>query len=167
VTTEAKITVTPTDRTGWRSGPWDGEPDRAEWRDEATELPCLAKRSRLGSWCGYVAVPPGHPWHGVDYDDLEGTEVHGGLTFAGECSPEHGICHVPAEGESADVWWLGFDCAHAWDLVPGLETMLDQVDDRLHSRGVWSDYREINIYRDLDYVKAECAQLAAQVATAT
>lgn len=125
----------------WGAGPWDEEPDRVEWRDEATGLPCLALRhERLGHWCGYVAVPPGHPAHGRGYDDVP-AEVHGGLTYAEKC---HGqVCHKPAPGEPEDAWWLGFDCAHGWDLSPGL-------------------YRSA-LYRDLPYVQAECAALARQL----
>jgi hypothetical protein len=49
--------------------------------------------------------------------------VHGGLTFADSCSDEvredgGGICHIPYPGRPADVWWLGFDCAHCDDLSP-------------------------------------------------
>lgn len=70
---------------------------------------CLIRRTNIGIWCGYVAVPPGHPWHGKHYDAVD-ADVHGGLTYAEPCSGE--ICHVPQPGESDDVWWLGFDCGH-------------------------------------------------------
>lgn len=142
------------DRTGWPSGPWDGEPDRVEWRDETTGVPCLAQRGPLGAWCGYAAVPPGHSWHGADYDDVPAT-VHGGLTYADRCRPAVGICHVPRPGEPADVWWLGFDCAHAWDVVPGIL----QYSPALYDRGDGT-------YRDLNYVRAECTALAGQIAAA-
>ena len=53
------------DRDGWDAGPWD---DRARQgpvaRRRATDLDCLAVRNQHGSWCGYVGVAPGHPWHG-------------------------------------------------------------------------------------------------------
>ena len=51
------------DRSDWLPGPWDDEPDRVEWRDEATGLPCLLRRGSpfIGVWCGYVALPPDHP----------------------------------------------------------------------------------------------------------
>lgn len=39
--------------------------------------------NRMGYRCGYVRIPAGHPWHGLDYDDVEPCPVvHGGLTFA-------------------------------------------------------------------------------------
>jgi len=141
------------DRTGWESGPWDDEPDRAEWVDETTGYPCLAKRNHFGVWCGYVAVPPGHPLHGAGYDTPD-VSVHGGLTYAAPCQA-HGpddadsaICHVPDPGEPEDVWWLGFDCGHWNDYHPdfGADPFRDGT------------------YRSLDYVRTECANLAAQLA---
>jgi hypothetical protein len=53
------------DKSTWGDGPWMTEPDRVEWRHAG--LPCLALRNQMGVWCGYAAVPPGHPWHGVHY----------------------------------------------------------------------------------------------------
>jgi hypothetical protein len=162
------ITVEAVDRASWPPGPWDNEGDREEWRDETTGLVCIAKRNRMGAWCGYVGVPPGHPWHGVppghpwhgiDYNDPD-IDVHGGLTYANSCSPEIGICHVPRPGEPEDLWWLGFDCAHAWDVVPSL------LSTRIRTVvGDLLDFPE-NRYRDLGYVRSECASLASQVAAA-
>lgn len=31
----------------------------------------------------------------------------------------YGACHVPAEGDPDDVWWLGFDRAHLHELSRG------------------------------------------------
>lgn len=153
-----------TSRRSWRlrierssplpTGPWDYEPDRAEWRDEDTGLPCLARRGPLGQWCGYVAVPPGHPWHGADYDALP-VDVHGGLTFAAPCDESAGICHAPRPGEPGDVWWLGFDCAHLGDLVPGMVRL-----------NLPPFPGSSEVYRPLAYVRRECAELARQVAAA-
>lgn len=132
-------------RAEWTSGPWDAEPDRAQWRDEATGLPCLAVRNaHLGYWCGYVAVPAGHPAHGKNYEAVD-VSAHGGLTYSDACSGD--ICHVPAAGEPDDVWWLGFDCAHADDLMPGCSVGMAKY----------------GTYRTLDYVKAQCADLAQQL----
>jgi hypothetical protein len=105
----------------------------------------------LGNWCGYVAVPPSHPDHDADYSDVP-VDVHGGLTYGARCDgdEEDGICHVPHGGEPADVFWLGFDCAHYSDLVPEVEAY--GVKDPTAT------------YRDLDYVRAETNGLAEQLA---
>lgn len=146
---------------GWPSGEWDGEPDKVQWRDEATGMACLAVRNRrAGNWCGYVGVSPEHPLHGKGYDEAGIFEVHGGLTFADECQPaedeSQGICHVPEPGEPDHVWWFGFDCAHAWDFSPYDKKM--EI-ERGYPFTIMSDQE----YRRLDYVKAECRGLAAQL----
>ena len=66
-----------------------------------------------------------------------------------EDDKERGICHVPGPGEPDDVWWFGFDCAHFHDRAPAMERDLS-----LPSAS----------YKTLDYVRAECASLARQLA---
>jgi hypothetical protein len=106
------------DKSTWGSGPWQSEPDRVDF--VAHGFACLALRNdRLGQWCGYVGVGPDHPFHGRSHDEIDGEiEFHGGLSYAGAC--EGYICHVPAPGMPADVWWLGGDFAHVRDHAPGL-----------------------------------------------
>lgn len=89
------------DKSSWKYG--QGEPDKVQWKDEATGFDCLIVRNFGGALCGYVGVHTEHPAHGVHYNDLEfNAEVHGGLTFSGRCQhsedPAKGICHIPAEG---------------------------------------------------------------------
>lgn len=139
-------------------GPWMDEPDKAHWVDEATGLDCLIHRGPLGALCGYVGVPRTHPFHGRDYDQVDvDVEVHGGLTYAALCQEDtedegHGICHVPLPGRDPEVWWLGFDCGHSQDIIPG---MLFMEGMGFESRGS---------YKDFDYVKAEVEKLARQLA---
>ena len=141
------------DKTEWGPGPWQDEPDKVQWQDEATGLPCLAVRvPDTGHWCGYVGVSGGHPLFHVSYQDYDRVDVrvHGGLTFSDACShgPEdRAICHVPEPGQSDDVWWFGFDCAHHMDFGPGMTIHGVRNGD----------------YRTLAYVKEQCASLAAQL----
>jgi hypothetical protein len=157
------------DRTGWQAGPWDDEPDVKFWAHQGLE--CAVARNQFGAWCGYVKVPEDHPWHGLSYSDrdprsevgyferlwlaLRGKEperkmdweysleakvdVHGGLTYGARGH------HMLGDG-----WWLGFDCAHAGDLAPGMVSY----------GATWPDER----YRDLSYVMDETEKLAKQVA---
>lgn len=144
-----------------------------------------------GHRCGYVEVPEGHPWHGLDYDaevdgslDLEQTledayenhgvvnvflaavsggerstldllvKVHGGLTYARDRL-------AGVEGKS---WWLGFDCAHAWDAkdesimserLLALEREMAAKFPRDEDQRVWTE----------EDVAAETERLAAQIAS--
>jgi hypothetical protein len=45
------------ERAEWGEGEWNNEPDKVQWQDEETGLPCLVVRSPMGgNWCGYVGV---------------------------------------------------------------------------------------------------------------
>jgi len=136
-------------------GPWTNEPDRLQWVDKTTELDCLIVRGPFGALCGYVGVPNHHHGYGRFYDDIrilgwldiDYPDVHGGLTYSNPC--QGNICHIPEPGRPDDVWWFGFDCSHYMDKIP--DPMLD--------------FGDLNTYRDITYVRAECANLAAQLAT--
>lgn len=144
------------DREGWAKGPWDDEPDRLEWRDQVTGMPCLIVRSgTTGALCGYVGVPPSHADHGKHWQDVEGVDVHGGLTYSSKCAGP--ICHVAAPGEPDDVWWLGFDCAHHLDAAPGHDFRMAMIPD------LPKGFRDGNVYRDVAYVRAETTRLARQL----
>jgi len=73
------------DKSAWGGGPWDDEPDKVQWIDKETDLDCLIVRNRGGALCGYVGVPPSHPWFEKGYDDVD-VSVHGGLTFSDTCN---------------------------------------------------------------------------------
>ena len=106
--------------------------------------------NRLGYRCGYVRVPAGHPWHGMDYDNVEPyPAVHGGLTF-GEPDTDCG------KGGEDNAWWLGFDCAHAGDAP-------DPALPGYYPRGF--DYPGETI-KTTEYVIEECQLLARQAAAA-
>ena len=146
-----------TDKTGWGDGPWMHEPDKRQWTDAATRLPCLIVRGPSGALCGYVGVAAGHPFFEREYNDVD-VDVHGGLTFAETCAdgpdPSTGVCHLAAPGEPDHVWWLGFDSAHAFDLAPAFHSILGASRDRKE------------LYRDLSFVRTEVERLAQQIAAA-
>jgi len=146
------IEYTTMDRSDWGEGAWQDEPDKKQWQDKDTKLPCIAVRNRTGNWCGYVGITEEHPCYKQGYNDVLEVEVHGGLTFSDSCRKdgpqESSICHIP-EGEETDkIWWLGFDCSHYNDISPKLlafekEFMLPEAE-----------------YRTLIYIEAECKKLA-------
>lgn len=134
--------------------------------------------------CGYVGVPRDHPLYGVGYsqqaecltsDDAASATVgkkspllaltagvgsdgeglvrrspdvvfdcHGGLTFSG--GGDYPV--------TSDLWWFGFDCCHAGD---------GEIEA---SHTSYLSY-ERDDARTLDYVRAECEALAAQLAGVT
>lgn len=152
------------DKSEWGPGPWADEPDKIQWQDEVTGLPCLIVRGPAGALCGYVGVAEGHACFGKEYGECEPItpaedscgciDVHGGLTFSDFCADSDDeskhICHVPDSGEPDHVWWLGFDCAHSWDLLP------KYADDEFLGGPERS-------YRTVAYVKREVERLARQL----
>lgn len=66
-------------------------------------------KTPMGHRCGYVGVTASHKLFGVNYDDVCGVRVHGGLTF----SDGHDDYPVNNKG---DIWWFGFDTGHSFDL---------------------------------------------------
>lgn len=103
---------------------------------------CRIQRNTMGSWCGYVGVPPGHPVHGLEYNAIEEKyrlRVHGGLTFAE-------LVHNWGKDR---MYFLGFDCGHAFD-VSFVNIVMP-----LH-------YPDTT-YKDKNYVVAETNNLARQL----
>lgn len=168
-------------RDGWESGPWDEEPDRVDWIDEATGYPCLVTRHFLfGYLCGYVGLPPGHRLHGVNWQDneeLREVDVWNGVTYSAPCQegpppdvadvvgpPELYICHVPEPGQEEHVWWFGFHCGGYLDYQPRMAAEMR----RLLGRGPRDHFPEGHPLRPryvpLAVVRAQCTQLAAQLA---
>jgi len=155
--------------------PWWREDNKVEF--ESDGLKCYMCRGPLGAWCGYVGIPPEHPWFGKSYDEsiiptadmlgLRDPNDHGSielfLAMFSDKPPEEGIRislamrvhgsltyaadHRPGF-EPDGLWWFGFDCAHAGDLCPGM----------LRYALIGSD-----IYRTQSYVVAEVQSLAAQL----
>lgn len=133
-------------------GPWLDEPDRVEFRVHG--LPCLIRRNtEMGFLCGYVAVPPGHPLHGMQYrtaNQLAPLRAHGEVNYSKPCQDD--VCHVPRPGEPDDVWWFGFHCGFGWDYIPG------------YYQWTHHGFGDIEDYRDLPYVRAATERLALQLA---
>lgn len=142
--------------------PWQAEPNRVEFKYKGYH--CLVNRAHPGNLCGYVALPNGHPYYGKHYEDID-IGVHGGLTYAGACQGD--ICHVPEEGESDDVWWIGFDCAHSGDLVP-------ETYEMLQSGGILHDHpfscylnNAYETYKTVAFVKKEIRHMVKQLEKTT
>ena len=89
--------------------PWLTEPDNVDF--EYKGYRCLIRRiPYFGYLCGYLNLPPSSHFFGKDYDDIP-LIPHGGLTFA-----------QPNDGN----WVIGFDCAHAFDLMPGMDISFEK-----------------------------------------
>lgn len=105
-------------------------------------LRCKVIGSPIGNFNGYVAVPKGHVAFGKDYDSLP-IDVHGGLTFG-----QQGQKEKDGWWGDSDLWWFGFDTAHAGDRVQ-------------------SDYSREGHWWTLEEVISETERMAEQFAKLT
>jgi hypothetical protein len=119
--------------------------------------------------CGYVRVPPGHPWHGrhhnsfeqPDVDDvLASVQVKNDLSF----SEADQSCN---KGGEDNAWWLGFHCGDPSD-APDPSLITDE-----HGRFFWDTIRRAPLpdwmpqtLWTTEMVEAECRSLCEQAARA-
>lgn len=154
---------------------------------------CVVTFLNSGHRCGYVGIPYTHPLYGEDYgnyldikksdigdrevsgifplfrmclDDDERIKIevyfqcHGGITYSdgGKCS-EYPI--------KSDLWWFGFDCAHAGDgkdLQYAFEKFpkyRDSIKNNIECERMFPVRG--NIVRSKEYVADECKKLAEQL----
>lgn len=129
----------------------------------------------MGFRCGYIRVLPGHPWFGLQYDDIV-ADVHGGLTYASngvDCATHPGYAE----------WWIGFDCGHYCDALDpslrdhpavgggGMFKANDLLKEKGHDRSTFSEGEDLGFgqftrIRTRDYVQAECESLCEQAKAA-
>lgn len=180
------------DKSNWGPGSWQEEPDKVQWRDESTGLPCLVVRnSSGGNWCGYVGVGLNHPLYEVEYS--KGSKA---LKQALERRKQEPI------GENPSFAVLTA-CALGGELDPDPETVFQvhggiTYSDHCQGRicheveageedlvwwfgfdcGHWNDYAPgtdaflksqglggltHGTYRTLEYAKSQCQKLAEQL----
>lgn len=140
--------------------------------------------SEMGHRCGYVGVAQEHPLYGAHYGDSHPAiaapeddepvgkrgiitllcatpermtspelafDVHGSITYSG-----NGDGKYPTE---SDLWWFGYDCAHAGD--GRSPEFLEQQRERYPDSPImWHDDGE---FRSLEYCIGECERLAQQI----
>jgi hypothetical protein len=151
-TAKAWVHVHPLGQTHdqWGEGPWLDEPDVVIWGDADTFMTCFAIRNMAGAWCGYVAVDDKHPLYGVAYTapELDDAPAHGGLTYSGAAHELSALVQAGfvRNADTASAWLFGFDCCHAFDLMPAVSIGFDGAGEN---------------YRPLGYVKSQCEELAS------
>lgn len=128
---------------------WDTEKDYEEFKIE--EYHCIIKRGHHGALLGYVGVNKKHVLY--EQEDVHFINCHGGVTFTGFFN------------ENKKYWYIGFDCAHAGDLVPSFENIRKEIRkdkeievyDGLFG-GLFKD-----TYKDWNYVKSNIEDMCKQL----
>lgn len=114
------------------------------FNDEETYLLChIVRHPHLLHLCGYVTLPP--ELKDITEEELNNSvEVHGGITFL-----ENNVA--------------GFDCGHFGDFVPG-SSLIASITASFKDFESYAKERYMPVqYRDVNFVKAECAKLAKQL----
>lgn len=102
------------DRSNWRNGCWDGEPD-SEIGMTPSGLLYRLIRGYKGAWCGYVMIPFGYP------EELESDVESYDIILEMLCGGR---------------WWA-FDSNHSWQYAPG-------EDEDSEYRGGYTTYETIS-----------------------
>lgn len=79
----------------------------------------------LGHYCGYAETKLDNVSYSQEFGDYSTSpssniSVHGGLTFSGMHD------NLPKNPFKKDIWYFGFDCAHAGDYMDLGGTVLDR-----------------------------------------
>lgn len=113
---------------------WEAEPDELQF--EHNGLKCLVLRVELGHLCGYVGIKhiP------QNFDEYE-VDVHGGVTFS---QPIENCSGRVSEYFKGCKYVIGFDAAHAGDLIPAMQQIGGE-------------------YRNILYMREEAVKLAEQL----
>jgi hypothetical protein len=176
-------------KSSWGVGPWQHEPDRVEWNDERTGLACRIIRNMIfGNLCGYVGVPPTHPYFGWDRDDdiklapgdlddatIDDVGVVDALIYALEGGTEKGTIPLSMTLKAHHgITWSG-ELAGGGDAQTsrlwwfgfdcGHAWDVSPAMDRLFDRYKIDEHPIIpdRKYRDIDYVRKEVTALAFQL----
>jgi hypothetical protein len=160
------------------SGPWNFEPDFAEWLDPETLYPCVAVRHPAGFWTVSVGLPEGHQLFEVPGDEIDlQVESWGGITRSSLSKPRsshrvkrRNLLEVLFENFQHEerIWWVGMDFGHSFDYIPNplkpkrincLRDCIQAVEFELSRR----QSAKPQDYRTLDFVMNECSSLAEQL----
>ncbi len=167
---EHNQTLEAIDKSTWGDGPWQSEPDRHQWQ-HAGYACLMVRHEHFGYWCAYVGVDRAHPQYGKDWrknEALQDLDIGRHINYSASCGDR--VCHVPEPGMPDDVWWLGMDFGHAFELAPAMEArdrelaktipalaaLRERVAERVAERPEF--LREV--YRDFAYVQEETEALA-------
>lgn len=141
----------------WGDGPWKAEGNDSVsvsgWQTIHLGLQCQVIRNQLGAWCGYVRLPDTHPWTSLDaLEDIPVT-VHGGVSFIG----------TPEFDDSGRGIWIGFDCGHFDDYVPGLEASMKKISPGHKSMAEMLGIPIEIAYKNFRFATEQTMEMAAQV----
>lgn len=117
---------------------WELEPDLKEFTHGKYKC-SIIRNTDMGHLCGYIKVPKDNIFYNKK-DILWKLDCHGGITFS----------HM-AQDQDGKTFVIGFDCAHAWDLIP------------YNTFNFGSRYYNESVYRNIEFVEKELIDLCEQL----
>lgn len=125
--------------------------NKVEERFDYKGYPCVVMFTRLGYRTGYVGVQMDSVFASRSSSVLNTLfSVHGGITYSSA---------YLFEQDDKGIWWIGFDCGHAWDgydLQAAKEYFDEDISDIVN-------LYEKNEARTKEYVGMECCDLVNQI----
>lgn len=108
-----------------------------------------------GHLCGYIKIPEDHQFYNKDYDDI----------------PLNAYCGLTYSQMEKDGYWVGFDCMHAFDIIPSIarKRKFDPLWIELtkEMNAVKSKMRIkdscATTYKNINFVEMQCRALADQL----
>lgn len=144
-------------------GEWLNEPDVIFWTSKDNNLICsIVRNVPYGILCGYVGLGSKHPLHGKD-------DPYKGLISLGKFSSLDIPDDVMKDLIDENLWWLGFDCMHSGDLIPKMQTMLEEFNKYLPESKQF-DFKNSQFgpknatYKNVEFVMKKCEIYANQLA---
>ncbi len=140
--------------------PWKDEPDFAYFTDQDTGLNYFILRNLdIGILCGYVIVTKEE----IELlkPKINDFDVHWGVSFCDRLNLNYAKSILKHINVSGSVFAIGFDCGHAYDLLP---FRFAKEFSFLHSKESFTFQSKKDIYKDIKFVQNECKKLAVQVA---
>lgn len=102
-----------------------------------------------GHLCGYCKVPEVHPYYKKEWDEVD-IDAHGGLTDF---------------QLKDDGYWIGFDCAHCFDITPSMQKFYIEVIEELKTKFHHVKNSPIlnRQYRNISYCVEQCKSIVEQL----
>jgi len=157
----------------WGEGEWLDEQDEVDFVYRGYDCKILRMKGYDGKrhdgsihvWggylCGYVKIPKDHPLYGKNiFESHYDFDVHGGATFS----------QIPTWD---DNFWIGFDCAHSYDIVPSMEYLEKHEPALIKIKKENEElFKLLNLernsifdktYRNMNFAIEECKRLVDQI----
>lgn len=134
-----------------------------EKRFEYKGFPCVVEMQIMAFRTGYVGLPKGHKYYGVDYRDITSIDCHGGLSYS-----DSNIISNLVDQIEEDYWWIGFDTAHGddgFDYETAIKLFREEPDTIEIIQKVQSKKSDVVFEepRSLEYCESECRKIVDQL----